>query len=101
MAFCGTHIYERVRTQLACVSCMRYACSARAVINVNQRSLNPASLAAPVPQVAVPSGMRQQPGPATASNASCPITNVAPALKYKQLQPETAPVGTCRQQAPV
>ena len=36
--------------------------------------------------------MRQQPGPETASNASCPITNIAPALKYKQLQSETAPV---------
>ena len=42
--------------------------------------------------MAMPSGMRQQPGPETASNASCHITNIAPALKYEQLQSETGPV---------
>ena len=44
--------------------------------------------------------MRQQPGPATASNASCPITNIAPALKYKQMQSETAPVGIADSKPP-
>ena len=44
--------------------------------------------------------MRQQPGPETASNASCPITNIAPALKYKQMQSETAPVGIADSKSP-
>ena len=59
-------------------------------VDINDNKIAPASLQV----LSWPSCLTDTPnsGPETASNASCPITNIAPALKYKQLQSETASV---------
>jgi len=40
-------------------------------------------------QVAVPSDKDQLPGPQSASNGGCPLTNISRALKYNEAQSET------------